>query len=57
MILKYGARPLRRTIQNEIEDALAEQILIGKSPRQGNRVKSNCKRRISLHFTSKKRNE
>lgn len=27
---KYGARPLRRKIQNEIEDALAEQILDGK---------------------------
>lgn len=27
---KYGARPLRRTIQNELEDALAEQILDGK---------------------------
>ena len=27
---KYGARPLKRTIQNEIEDGLAEQILAGK---------------------------
>lgn len=27
---KYGARPLRRTIQNEVEDALAEAILDGK---------------------------
>ncbi|MDD6328226.1 MAG: AAA family ATPase, partial [Lachnospiraceae bacterium] len=26
---KYGARPLKRAIQNEIEDALAEQILSG----------------------------
>ena len=26
---KYGARPLRRTIQNDIEDALAEKILEG----------------------------
>jgi ATP-dependent Clp protease ATP-binding subunit ClpC len=26
---KYGARPLRRTIQNEIEDPLAEAILAG----------------------------
>ena len=27
---KFGARPLKRTIQNEIEDQLAEQILSGK---------------------------
>lgn len=27
---KYGARPLRRTIQNKIEDRLAEEILDGK---------------------------
>jgi len=28
--LKYGARPLRRTIQNKVEDALAEEILNGR---------------------------
>ena len=27
---KYGARPLRRKIQNVVEDALAEEILNGK---------------------------
>ena len=27
---KYGARPLKRTIQTDIEDALAEQILSGR---------------------------
>ena len=27
---KYGARPLKRSIQNEIEDGLAEEILSGK---------------------------
>ena len=27
---KYGARPLRRTIQNELEDMLAEEILTGR---------------------------
>ena len=27
---KYGARPLRRTLQNEIEDRLAEEILDGE---------------------------
>ena len=26
---KYGARPLRRTIQSQIEDQLAEQVLEG----------------------------
>ena len=26
----YGARPLRRVIQNEVEDAVAEQMLEGK---------------------------
>jgi len=26
---KYGARPLRRAIQNEIEDKLAEELLAG----------------------------
>ena len=29
--LKYGARPLRRMIQNKIEDNLAEEILAEKS--------------------------
>jgi len=27
---KYGARPLRRAIQNELEDKLAEAILDGE---------------------------
>jgi ATP-dependent Clp protease ATP-binding subunit ClpC len=27
---KMGARPLKRAIQNVVEDALAEEILIGK---------------------------
>ena len=30
---KYGARPLRRKIQNEIEDKLAEELLDGKIKR------------------------
>ena len=30
---KYGARPLRRKIQNEIEDKLAEELLAGKIQR------------------------
>ena len=32
---KYGARPLKRTIQNEIEDQLAEKILSGNVVRGG----------------------
>ena len=27
---KYGARPLRRAIQNEVEDSLSEKILAGE---------------------------
>ncbi len=34
---KYGARPLRRTLQRELEDPLAEEILAGKIP-AGSRV-------------------
>ncbi len=34
---KYGARPLRRAIQTELEDRLTEQILEGKV-RQGDTV-------------------
>jgi len=39
---KYGARPLRRAIQNEVEDELAEKILMGKI-HYGNRVKITVK--------------
>ncbi|MGN0152758.1 MAG: ATP-dependent Clp protease ATP-binding subunit [Wujia sp.] len=38
---KYGARPLKRAIQNEIEDRLAEEILSGK-------VKAGSKVSISV---------
>ncbi|MBQ8412943.1 MAG: ATP-dependent Clp protease ATP-binding subunit, partial [Lachnospiraceae bacterium] len=38
---KYGARPLKRTIQNEIEDKLAEEILSGE-------IVSGCKVSISV---------
>ncbi len=33
----YGARPLRRTIQNLIEDPLAEHLLLGRY-RQGDTI-------------------
>ncbi|MGN0328985.1 MAG: ATP-dependent Clp protease ATP-binding subunit [Lachnospira sp.] len=49
---KYGARPLRRTIQSELEDALAERILEGKI-KAGNRVKVGVKDN-KLNFTLKR---
>lgn len=39
---KYGARPLRRTIQNEIENVLAEKILEGEA-KNGSKVLVSCK--------------
>ena len=49
---KYGARPLRRTIQNEVEDVLAERILMGKV-HAGNKVKITVKDN-KLNFTLKR---
>jgi len=49
---KYGARPLRRTIQNEIEDELAERILEGKIS-YGNKVKVTVKE-DKLNFSLKR---
>lgn len=40
---KYGARPLRRAIQNEIEDVMAEKILEGEI-KEGNHVSIETKR-------------
>ena len=39
---KHGARPLRRTIQNEIENVLAEKILEGEV-KNGSKVLVSCK--------------
>lgn len=39
---KYGARPLRRIIQNELEDKLAEEILEGRI-RKGEKVTVSCR--------------
>lgn len=39
---KYGARPLRRTIQNEIENVLAKKILEGEV-KNGSKVLVSCK--------------
>ena len=43
---KYGARPLRRKIQNEIEDQLAEEILDGKVKKGCNVVVTTKKNKI-----------
>ncbi len=48
---KYGARPLKRTIQNEIEDQLAEYILAGKVSKAG-RVSISVKDN-KVEFTTK----
>ena len=39
---KYGARPLKRAIQNNIEDSLAEEILAGNF-RSGDKVSMTVK--------------
>jgi len=49
--LKMGARPLKRAIQTEIEDALAEEILQGKV-KQGDYVTVGCKDK-KINFTVK----
>ncbi|MGN0359657.1 MAG: ATP-dependent Clp protease ATP-binding subunit [Hominisplanchenecus sp.] len=48
---KYGARPLKRAIQNQIEDALAEEILEGKIKR-GDTVSVGVRDR-KIRFTVK----
>ena len=41
--VKFGARPLRRAIQKEIEDPLSLQILQGKCP-NGSRIKTSLRK-------------
>ena len=48
---KYGARPLRRTIQSQVEDRLAEKILDGEIP-SGDEVEIT-KADEGLHFEAK----
>ncbi len=50
--VKYGARPLRRVIQNEIEDILAEKVLDG-SVKEGNKVLITVKD-DKLNFSNKR---
>lgn len=47
---KFGARPLRRTIQTEIEDRLAEEILSG-ALKKGDTVTVGTKNK-EIHFSS-----
>ena len=49
---KYGARPLRRMIQNKIEDGLAEEILSGRI-KQGDSVEAGMHKK-EIAFTVKK---
>ena len=39
---KYGARPLRRAVQKQVEDPLAEELLAGKI-KQGDTVNVSCR--------------
>jgi ATP-dependent Clp protease ATP-binding subunit ClpC len=49
---KYGARPLRRLIQTDIEDALAPKILEG-TVKEGNKIHVSVKDG-KLHFNKKR---
>ena len=49
MDAKMGARPLKRAIQSELEDALAEEILLGNVKR-GNKVSAGLKNK-KIAFT------
>ncbi len=49
---KYGARPLRRMIQNKIEDGLAEEILAGRV-KAGDVVEATMRKK-ELAFVVKK---
>ena len=48
---KYGARPLRRAVQNQLEDKLAEAILSGEIKR-GDHVEAGISKK-EIKFTTK----
>ena len=48
---KYGARPLRRAVQNQLEDKLAEAVLSGDAKRGTQVIVSISKKDIK--FTTK----
>ena len=45
---KYGARPLKRKIQDEIEDALAEKIIAGEIKAQDTVIVSTKNKKIVI---------
>ncbi|MCR4841724.1 MAG: ATP-dependent Clp protease ATP-binding subunit [Eubacterium sp.] len=49
---KYGARPLKRRIQSDLEDVLAEEILAGKV-KKGDRVKVRLSKKQIVFETDK----
>ena len=49
---KYGARPLRRAIQNKIEDALAEEILSGRVKAGDNVAVGKAKNGVRFYVIS-----
>ena len=51
---KYGARPLRRAVQNQLEDKLAEAVLAGEVKRDSNVIAGMSKKEIK--FTMKTTN-
>lgn len=50
---KYGARPLRRKIQNEIEDKLAEEVLSGSVKRGGTVIVTTRKNKVVFEMQEK----
>ena len=50
---KYGARPLRRKIREEIEDKLAEELLDGKIQKGDKVVVTTKNKKIVLDTTKK----
>ena len=45
---KYGARPLKRKLQEEIEDRMSEDIITGKIKRGNKVIISTKNKQISL---------
>ena len=50
---KYGARPLRRKMQDEIEDLLAEEIISGKISRGDKVTVSTKNKKIVVNVAGK----
>ena len=50
--LEFGARPLRRTIQNLVEDSMAEEILDGKLDK-GKLTKDSIRRAYEANYSMK----